>query len=183
MQRRLLATALALALMTQAPRAQADVIKDFVNALLLVAVVGTVTIGTAEALTVAATYKNARAAHRREDPSAGWIGVGAVGGTLNMAAGGLIFAGSLPRTREVACGDPPNPPQLRPVPNSPGWCLDREPASVGGLVAGTLLVGFGAFALGSAGWAIKNAPDERAAPMSPGTVPVAVGFQLPALSF
>jgi hypothetical protein len=188
MQRRLIAGVLVLALTASATRAEAKTFSDAVGqlflAVLVISIVGLAAGGTIEVLTATATYKNARAATNREEPSGGWMGVGAVGGVANVALGGYVLAQSLPKTEQALCDTWRDTPDQGKVLEGSKPCLKTRPASTGGLIAGTLFLGFGVFALGTVGWALKNAPD-RSSPgaASPGTMPATVGFMLPAMRF
>jgi hypothetical protein len=185
MQRKLLAAALTAALLTRSSQARADSLENIFQTLLMATLVGVVVVGTAEVLTATATFKNLRAGTRREEPSGGWIGVGAVGGVANVALGSYLIVDSLPTTEEITCDTGRDPPLLPRAPGKPGRCLLRTPASTGGLIAGTAFTTFGLAALGVVGWAMKNAPDGRAQAgvAAPGTAPAQVGFVLPALRF
>jgi hypothetical protein len=196
MQRRLIAGVLVLALTASATRAEAgavgqvaggiagEIVGGLMKGIIIIVVTGLVVGGTIEVLTATATYKNARAATNREEPSGGWMGVGAVGGVANVALGGYVLAQSLPKTEQALCDTWRDTPDQGKVLEGSKPCLKTRPASTGGLIAGTLFLGFGVFALGTVGWALKNAPD-RSSPgaASPGTMPATVGFMLPAMRF
>lgn len=161
-----------------------EIVGGLMKGIIIIVVTGLVVGGTIEVLTATATYKNARAATNREEPSGGWMGVGAVGGVANVALGGYVLAQSLPKTEQALCDTWRDTPDQGEVFEGSKPCLKTRPASTGGLIAGTLFLGFGVFALGTVGWALKNAPD-RSSPgaASPGTMPATVGFMLPAMRF
>lgn len=176
-QKRFLPAALVLALSLNTTEAKAGIIKEIGDVLAILTVITIVGGGTLEVLTVAATYKNVRSAQRHQEPSAGWIGVGAVGGVTNLVVGGAVIAASLPERVKEPC--PTNEPQ-------PEWrCFKEIPMSTTGIVLGTLFLGVGVLALGSAGWAIKNSPDGSPSTSvpGPGSTPAMIGISLPPMRF
>lgn len=179
MPRRSLAVLLSLSLLCASSEAKAGAIEDIFKAIILIAVVGTATAGVAETLTAVATYKNYRSASRKEEASGGWVGVGAVGGLANIGLGGYLIYDGLPSSYGGVCSDnDPKTGEARPYP-----CTRRVPAHAGELIAGTLFLGFGAFALGTAIQAVRAEPAASPAAGSPGATPASIGLVLPPLRF
>jgi hypothetical protein len=175
-KRSLLACSLAASLLLQPKQAHAGG-GGYVEFALIVAVLGLGVVAAVEIPTAMATYKNYRTAAREEEPSKGWVGVGAVGGLLNMGAGSLSFAHGLPGPIEVPCPYEPSRTSYR-------RCTRPGPASPGYVVIGALLFGWGAFALGSSVAAGLSKPSGTGSgPASPGASPAALGLTLPLMRF
>lgn len=177
MRSRLLPLVLASAITLSPSQARAAGGDSLLAAILAVVVVGTVAVATTEVLTGVATYKNYRSWKDEREASAGWVGVGGVGGLFNVGLGAYLFAGGLPRDVRVPCdrepGEPPSDPRA--------VCSTTTPASAPKLVIGTLMAGFGGFSVAMAIQAART--DARPAPGAMQTGAMPVGFMLPPLRF
>lgn len=175
--RHVLAGAIATSVALAPGEARASIVKDFFDGLLLISVVTFAVVGTVSTLTAVSTVQNYRSSRRGDEPSAGWVGVGMVGGLAHVGLGSLGFVGSLPSSHPSQCWGPPRPDSTEPSPG-PRPCMVQQPTSPTGLVISTMAVALGAASLGFAFRAATTEPRDAAAPAQPGAAVTSIGLPL-----